>query len=131
MSAFLMPYITWQLILAVVIAFGAGFVWYSDAVFGKKWRDQQPHRKEDDYTGMGEMLIASAVSLILSTIIIIIVIDSFGSDGFTVLLFSVLAGMYAGNKADGGSRKKWCIDGGYVAFQYLVIFAGLYAAAAA
>lgn len=129
MIEFLTAYATWQLILAMIIAYFSAWVWYADSVFGKIWRAQQPHRKEEDYEGMGEMLVASAVTLILSTAIIIIVFDAFGKLGFLAFLLASLAGMYASNSADGGTRTKWLIDGGYVAMQYIIIVIGLIASA--
>lgn len=125
MIDFLTGFMTWKLILAMVIAFGAGWVWYSDKVFGKRWMAEQPHRKKEDYDGMGEMLIASAINTILATAMIIIVVDSFGSHGFILFLLTSLVGMYAGNIANGGTRTKWVIDGGYIALQYIIIMGGV------
>lgn len=129
MIEFLMNYVTWQLILAMVIAYSLGWLWYADSVFGKTWRAQQPHRSDEDYEGMSEMLITGAISLILSTAIIIIVFDAFGKHGFLAFLLASIAGMYVGNSADGGTRTKWLIDGGYVAVQYIIIVIGLIASA--
>jgi len=129
MIEFLMNYVTWQLILAMVIAYSLGWLWYADSVFGKTWRAQQPHRSDEDYEGMSEMLITGAISLILSTVIIIIVFDAFGKHGFLSFLLASIAGMYVGNSADGGTRTKWLIDGGYVAVQYIIIVIGLIASA--
>lgn len=129
MIEFLMNYVTWQLILAMVIAYSLGWLWYADSVFGKTWRAQQPHRSDEDYEGMSEMLITGAISLILSTVIIIIVFDAFGKHGFLAFLLASIAGMYVGNSADGGTRTKWLIDGGYVAVQYIIIVIGLIASA--
>lgn len=129
MIEFLTAYVTWQLILAMVIAYSLGWLWYADSVFGKTWRAQQPHRSDEDYEGMSEMLITGAISLILSTVIIIIVFDAFGKHGFLAFLLASIAGMYVGNSADGGTRTKWLIDGGYVAVQYIIIVIGLIASA--
>ena len=125
MIDFLTPFITWQLVVAVIIAYGSGWIWYSDSVFGKKWRAQQPHRTEEDFDGMGDMLISGAISLILSTIIIIIIVDAFGKHGLLLYILTALAGMYVDNSANGGSRTKWMIDGGYVALQFIIIGIGL------
>lgn len=131
MIDFLVSFVTWKLILAMVIAFGAGWVWYSDKVFGAKWKAEQEHRKEEDYSRMGEMLIASAISIILATSVIIIVVDNFGSHGFIAFLLTTLVGMYAGSVADGSTRTKWAIDGGYITLQYGIIMIGLSASAMA
>ncbi len=125
MIDFLMPYITWQLILAVLIAYGSGWIWYSDSVLGKTWREQQPHRTQEDFDGMGDMLISGAISLILSTALIIILVDAFGKHGLLLFILAALAGMYVDNSANGGTRKKWMIDGGYVVLQYIIIGIGL------
>ena len=126
MIDFLLPYASWPLALAFIIAYSAGMVWYHPKVFGTVWWAQQPHRDpEAELAKMRELMVNSAADLFFATVLIIILFNRFAYEGFILLLLTVGVGSYTGNVAAGGSRLKWIIDAGYLFVQYMIILLGL------
>ena len=90
MIEFLLPYASWPLALAFIIAYSAGMVWYHPKVFGTVWWAQQPHRDpEAELAKMRELMVISAADLFFATVLIIILFNRFAYEGFILLLLTV------------------------------------------
>lgn len=114
------------LILAVILAYLSGMVWFHPRLFGETWLQEQPQRtREDLASAMKEVMLVSAVDIVLVVVLITLLYTSFGIGGFGLLLLVVWVGTYTGNATKGGSRTLWLIDTGYLTLQYLIILAAL------
>ncbi len=78
------------LILAVNLS---GMVWFHPRLFGETWLQEQPHRtREDLASAMKEVMLVSAVDIVLVAVLITLLYTSFGIGGFGLLLLVVWVG---------------------------------------
>ena len=115
------------IIIGTLVSFGAGWLWYSPALFGQKWMDQQPHRKQpDDYQkGMFLGMIVSLIDTILLAILMILLITSFGPIAVLWLAAAILTGTLAANIFRGSSWAHWGIDASFMMVQIIILMVAL------
>ncbi len=115
------------IIIGTLVSFGAGWLWYSPALFGTKWMAQQPHRKQpDDYQkGMVLGMIVSLIDTILMAILIVLLITSFGPMAVLWLAAAILTGTLAANIFRGSTWAHWCIDAGFMMIQVIILMVAL------
>ena len=81
------------LILAVILAYLSGMVWFHPRLFGETWLQEQPHRtREDLASAMKEVMLVSAVDIVQVAVLITLLYTSFGIGGFGLLLLVVWVG---------------------------------------
>lgn len=114
------------LILAVILAYLSGMVWFHPRLFGETWLAEQPHRTRADLAAsMKGVMLFSAIDIVLVAALITLLYASFGTGGFVLFLAAVWVGTYTGTLSKGGSNRLWLVDTGYLTLQYLIILAAL------
>lgn len=115
------------IIIASILAFIFGMIWYHPKIFGTLWMAEQPHRKvPDDYNkDMGKVIISSAIDALLFTTMALVLLSAFGIEGLLLLALSVSVGVYTSTAAKGGSTKLFLIDAAFLLCQLLIITAAI------
>ncbi|MCA9355318.1 hypothetical protein KC865_02095 [Candidatus Kaiserbacteria bacterium] len=102
----------WPVIVSFVLAFGLGWLWYSDKCFGKKWR-----------AGIGQPIWQAPMWMPMSaqgvsTLLFSIIINSVMTEGgvvYAILIAITIAGFIkAGGFYSGKSKYAVSVEAGYV-----------------
>lgn len=109
----------WKLLVAAVVWFVIGAVWYSPVLFAKPWMAALGKKREEMSMSAGPMLVT-----FLAQFLMVVVLAWFAHTtgvptvlrgaylGFKVWLFVALA-MLINGSFQGGDRRLWGIDAGY------------------
>jgi hypothetical protein len=112
----------WWVILAVVVYFGVGALWYSPVLFMKQWQAEiAKTKKSPDMSMAGSAMAITAVAMLVLVVVEAYFVRTTDSD-------TLLRGAYLGlklwvgfiattalinNVFQGGSKKLYAIDQGY------------------
>lgn len=108
-------------IVGTVIAFGAGAIWYSQKVFGRKWAEGVGLSMDGDAGSMGMAMVAQAVATFLLAWVVG-VIETSGSFVLAILVAVTIASlMKAGGLFIKKSRYAIAVDSGFVLVMVLIM----------
>ena len=111
------------ILIATLIAFVFGMIWYHPKAFGARWAAEQPHRKvPDDYQkDSGKVIGASLLDALFFTSMALVLIAAYQVEGILLLALSVTVGIYTNTFAKGGSLRLVLIDAGFLLSQLIII----------
>ena len=114
---------TITIVIASLLAFVLGMVWYHPKAFGTLWAAEQPHRKmpEDYQKDSGKVIGASLLDAVLFTSMALVLIAAYQLEGLLLLALSVTVGIFTNTFAKGGGFRLFLIDAGFLLSQLIII----------
>lgn len=110
----------WWVLLAVIVYFGIGAVWYSPAMFMKSWLEEIKRKKADNNMAMTAMVTTFLSMVLLVSVEAYLVSQTAISGwaagaylGFIIWLGFVATTSLVNSSFQGGSTKLYAIDQGY------------------
>ena len=111
------------IIVASLLAFILGMMWYHPKGFGTRWAAEQPHRKmpEDYQKDSGKVIGASLLDSLFFTAMALVLLAAYQIEGILLLALSVTIGIYTNTFAKGGTLRLFLIDAGFLISQLIII----------
>jgi hypothetical protein len=91
----------WSVLVAAIVGYALGALWYSPVLFGNKWMKLEGHKEEDLKDGWMKAMIVTFITTFLTAFVLEAVIATWGlTDWSHAIPISVLFGLflYAGNQ---------------------------------
>jgi Protein of unknown function (DUF1761) len=110
----------WWVVLAIILYFGIGAVWYSPVLFAKSWA-KELGRKAGDMSGASSAMVVTFVAMVLLVLVEAYIVQSTGTHGLwhgaglgaKLWLGFAATTALINNSFQGASKKLFAIDQGY------------------